>query len=103
MSVSQIVGRTAADLVRAELTKAGPAPPARRSVLVRTLERDEVVELVNHLRDLVLPGCDQPAQLVVSMSTRRLESDPDLSPYAGHGTLTYYRNNAKYGLVLVEL
>ncbi len=103
MTVAQIIGRTAADRVRIELTKPGPAPASRRSVLVRTLDRDEVRELVRSVEALTVDGSDRTVEIVVSMSAARRSEDQGLAPFASDHPLTYFRSRASRGLVLIEL
>src|SRR5690349_20053782 len=101
--VAKVIGRTAADLVRRELTKPGPTPQPKRSILVRTLERDEVLQLVQSIDDLVVEGAARPVEVVVSMTCDRRLADAALSPYASDRPLTYFRSRASRGLVLIEL
>lgn len=98
-----MIGRTVADLVKAELTRPAVTAPARRGLLVRTLGRDEVAELIAALSDFSVDDQGKPVELVVSLSEQRRAEDPTLAAHAGDQTLTYYRNNVSRGLVLIEL
>ena len=103
MSTAKVIGRAAATLVRHELTRSGAAPPARRSVLVRNLARDEVAEMVSTLNGLTVDEGSKPIEIVVSLGPEH-ENDPELEAYsAGGKSMTYFRSRVSSGLVLVEV
>jgi DNA segregation ATPase FtsK/SpoIIIE, S-DNA-T family len=103
VSTARIIGRTAADRVSSELTRPGPAPGRTRSILVRTLNRDEVAELVEAISGIVVDGCEREIEIVVSMTEERRSTDAALGSYGSDKPLTYFRNRASRGLVLIEL
>lgn len=102
MSTERIIGATAANRIRVELMRPA-AEPGHASILVRTLNRDEVVELVRAVSSLTVTGCDTPVEIVISMSEERRRADDTLRPFASDHPLTYFRNRASRGLVLIEL
>lgn len=101
MNGAGIVGDVAAELIRAEFARSVTTAGERPAVMVRSFEEEEVVALVQALKGFRLSNESEPVDV-------RVGTTRDVPGLGGHcleagRTLTSYRNNNRYGLVLVEL